>query len=189
VPDGNLWQIPFATLHDPDSRYLIESKALYYAPSLTGLLVMRQTGDRRRPVFEQRMRYGEPPFLLVGDPWLGPSGTAEVPLIGTSPAIPNTAAEVRTIAALPGVRARILTDKAATEETLRREAPGYPIIHLATHAFLKDANSMDSGIQPHHGIGARRGGQNMAGEGIRLVLGLVCGGSAEQPPVGLAGIR
>lgn len=146
VPDGNLWQVPFGALRGPDGHYLIESKAIYYAPSLTALRVMQQTGEDRRPALDQRMRHGAPPFLLVGNPWLGPAGEADVPLRGLFKAIPRTAEEVRAIAGIPGVRSRILMDEEATEEAVSREAPSYPIVHLATHAFLSEANPMYSGI-------------------------------------------
>jgi CHAT domain-containing protein len=146
VPDGSLWLLPFAALRGPDDHYLVESRAIYYAPSLTALALMDRTAKRRHAAFEARMRGGAPAFLLVGDPYFGASHRAALPLQGDFSELPETAAEVRGIAGLPGVRADVLLGPDATEATVKQECSRYPVIHFATHGFYDSTNPMYSGI-------------------------------------------
>jgi CHAT domain-containing protein/Tfp pilus assembly protein PilF len=146
VPDGSLWLVPFAALREPNGHYLVESKAIYYAPSLTALRVMDRTAEKRRPVLEARLRKGSPPFLLVGNPSFGESHKVDLPLRGAFSELPQTAVEVKEIAGLPGISADILLGADATEARVRREAGRYLVIHLAAHGFYDSANPMYSGI-------------------------------------------
>ncbi|HXM40359.1 MAG TPA: CHAT domain-containing protein [Bryobacteraceae bacterium] len=146
VPDGGLWLVPFAALREPAGHYLVESKAIYYAPSLTALRVMDRMAEKRRPALEARLREGAPPLLLVGNPSLGPSHRVDLPLRGAFAELPQTAAEVQGIRRLPGIRADILLGGEATEARVRREADRYLVIHLATHGFYDSTNPMYSGI-------------------------------------------
>jgi CHAT domain-containing protein/tetratricopeptide (TPR) repeat protein len=146
VPDGDLWLTPFAALRETDGSYLVESKAIYYAPSLTALRLMDRTAAQRRPALEARMRKGSPPFLLVGDTTFGASRKVDLPLRGSFSELPQTAVEVKGIAGLPGIRADILLGADATEAKVRGEAGKYPVIHFATHGFYDSANPMYSGI-------------------------------------------
>ena len=49
VPDGPLWEVPFQALQDAAGRYVIESAAVSYAPSLTVLRETLRTSGERRP--------------------------------------------------------------------------------------------------------------------------------------------
>jgi CHAT domain-containing protein/Tfp pilus assembly protein PilF len=147
VPDGGLWLVPFAALRErPESPYLVESKAIYYAPSLTALRVMERTAAARHPALEARLRKGAPPFLLVGNPSLGASHSVELPLRGSFSEIPEAATEVKGIASLPGIRADTLLGVDATEARVKEEAGKHLVIHLATHGFYDAANPMYSGV-------------------------------------------
>ena len=147
MPDGRLWLVPFAALPDPKGSYLLDHYAIYYAPSFTALRAMERTTEARHPSLQARLKHGASAFLLLGNPWLGSSGKVDLPLRGGRlKRFPNTALELRGIAALPGVRARPVMDKEATEERVTQDADDYPVIHLATHAFFDPANPMDSGI-------------------------------------------
>jgi len=146
VPDGRLWLVAFAALPDPKGSYLLDHYAIYYAPSFTALRAMERTTEARHQSLQARLKHGASAFLLLGNPWLGPSGKVDLPLRGAFEALPNTALELQGIAALPGVRARPVMDKEATEERVTQDADDYPVIHLATHAFFDPANPMDSGI-------------------------------------------
>ncbi|MBV9084132.1 MAG: CHAT domain-containing protein [Acidobacteriaceae bacterium] len=57
VPDGKLHLLPFAALMGPDSKYLVESTAIFYAPSGNVLHVLRS---------ERRGHMAPRPFLGVG---------------------------------------------------------------------------------------------------------------------------
>ena len=48
VPDGALWELPFAALSPRAGRYLVEDAAVSYAPSLAALAALRPARRRRR---------------------------------------------------------------------------------------------------------------------------------------------
>ncbi|MBE3072398.1 MAG: tetratricopeptide repeat protein, partial [Acidobacteria bacterium] len=48
VPDAVLWALPFQALQPRDGRYLIEDRAVSYAPSLGAFIEMARGGDRER---------------------------------------------------------------------------------------------------------------------------------------------
>ena len=146
VPDGSLWLLPFAALREPGGRYVVESKAIYYAPSLTALGLMAGVAEHRRAEFEARLRTGPPPFLLVGDPSFGAPRNLTLPLRGHFSELPETAAEVKGIAGLPGVRADVLLGREASEDRVKEQSSRYPLIHFATHGIYDSTNPMYSGI-------------------------------------------
>jgi CHAT domain-containing protein len=126
VPDGPLWNVAFAALIQPSRRYLIQDYALFQAPSLTALRETRRLHARAM----QPAR-----VLAIGDPAM-PEGFAP---------LPDAAEEVRQVGAIygPGAGA-IYTGANATEEQWRSAAPGYSILHLATHGVLNDVNPLYS---------------------------------------------
>jgi CHAT domain-containing protein len=124
VPDGPLWNVPFAALLEPGGRYWIQDYALFEAPSLTALREtrrLRMHGRTRAAVF------------AVGDPAM-PTGFAP---------LPETAEEVRQVGEIYGPGASVIyTGAAATVERWRTAAPSYSIVHLATHGVLNDVNPL-----------------------------------------------
>jgi CHAT domain-containing protein len=146
VPDGNLGLVPFAALRGPDGEYLVKSKAIYYAPSLTALRIMDRMAASRLPRLDARLREGRPPLLLAGNPSLGATHRVDLPLRGTFSELKHAEAEVRDISGVLGGRADILLGADATEAKVSREAGRHLVIHLATHAFYDSANPMYSGI-------------------------------------------
>lgn len=113
VPDGPLWEVPFQALMDRDRRYVVETAAVSYAPSLT---VLRET-LRTRPE-----RTGPPTLLAMGH------------------ALPEAEAQVEALRALYGARSRVYLGDAATERRFKSEAPGQRLIHIASHGVF-DASS------------------------------------------------
>ena len=146
VPDGSLWLAPFAAIHEANGRYMIQNRALYYAPSFTALRAMTDVSDARRPAREARLRSSAQAFLLVGNPSFGPGKRVDLPRRGSFSELPETATEVQGIAAIPGIRGRILMGADATEANVKREAGNYPFLHFAVHGYFDAANPLYSGI-------------------------------------------
>lgn len=146
VPDGNLWLVPFAVLRGPDGQYLVQSKAIYYAPSLTALRIMDRMAASRRPQLNARLREGRPPFLLAGNPSLGATQSLDLPLRGKFSKLEHAEAELREISGVLGGRTDILLGADATEAKVAKEAGRHLVVHLATHGFYDSANPMYSGI-------------------------------------------
>src|SRR5207302_3063239 len=112
VPDGPLWELPFAALQPVEGRYVLQDRELFLVPSLAVLREMRRRDTRPRlavrpaPVAGRAAGAPQPdtagPALLfaVGDPAVGPlparaarSGVARERLV-------HAAAEVQAIARL-----------------------------------------------------------------------------------------
>ena len=138
VPDGALWKLPFQALVNSAGRYLIETAAISYAPSLTFL----------------RERYKQPDtpaaqgLLALGINDFGAQTSAQK--LGGNDRIGNLeAAEpmTRAISKLyPPQQTTLLLGKEATEERFKAAAGKRRILHLATHGFLNDRSPMYSQI-------------------------------------------
>ena len=129
VPDGPLWEVPFAALQMPGGRFVIEERAISYAPSLA---VLRETERIARA------RAAAPPprdLLALGNPK------------SEFPSLPEAERQVREIGKLYGsAKSVVLVGEQATEHSFRREASGFRVLHLASHATLDDANPMYSHV-------------------------------------------
>ncbi len=109
VPDGPLWEVPFQALQDRSNRYVVETAAITYAPSLT---VLRET-LRTRPD-----REGPRTLLAMGN------------------ALPEAEAQVEALRTVYGARGRVYVGAAATEQRFKSEATGPRLIHLASHGIF-----------------------------------------------------
>lgn len=161
VPDGALWELPFQALRDAAGRYVLESSAISYAPSLT---VLRET-------MTPRGRSGPATMLAFGkshfdDQPIDASSAAPLDSLAplplpalASPAplspLPHAEAQARRIAALYARRGVAYLGAEATEERFKAEARRHRIIHVASHALLDEANPLDSSIilSPTHAHG------------------------------------
>lgn len=137
VPDGIVWQVPFAALLDASNRYVVEKMALFYAPSLTALLELSKHPPKTA---------AKPSLLAFANPKFG----------GAAEALPETAAEARAIAKLYGPsRSKVYTGEEALESRVRSDAGRYSVLHLATHGSISDANPLYSYLRltadPAHG--------------------------------------
>ncbi|MGH9542393.1 MAG: CHAT domain-containing protein [Terriglobales bacterium] len=132
VPDGPLFGLSFAALPEPDGSYLLEHHTLSYAPSLTSLHLT-----------QQRARPGRSRLLLVADPRL-----PVLPGVGSLPPLPGARREVEAVARLvgPGEATVMAGSEAARTAVLRQMAAPYSVVHLATHALVRDADPLDSFI-------------------------------------------
>ena len=128
VPQGVFWDVPFQALLSPDGKYVIEERAVYYAPSFGVLLAAaqrQQTSSRR----------GGRVLLAVGNPSAG-AGTA----------LPDAEVEVSKVGAL-NPSSIILTGRDATEHRVKAEVSDKRVIHLATHGVLDDQQPIYSHLK------------------------------------------
>ena len=133
VPQGPLFHLSFAALQDANGRYLVEDYALNYAPSLG---VLGLTGQRKQQLGQRNPRY-----LIVADPTISP----ELSQAKKLPALPGARKEALSLARLlPKADTQVLMGSAASKEALREQLAGRTVLHLATHAIVRDDQPMDS---------------------------------------------
>ena len=149
IPDGPLWEVPFQALQDASGRYVIESAAVSYAPSLT---VLREALGRPAPAATaDPARHGQgglrraasaPPALsLMSD--LGP--------------LPDAERQVRLIGGLYGSdRSSTYLGAEAREDRFKAEAPRHAVLHLATHGVLEENSPLYSHVVLSPGPADRR---------------------------------
>lgn len=133
VPDGALWRVPFQALQTPRDTFVLEERAISYAPSIASLAAL----ERRR-----RARPERQPFLVaLGDPAIATASNR-----GGSPArLPQAAREVRALGKLYGEeRSRVLVAEDATEAGLRGALNRASVVHVATHGIIDDVSPMYS---------------------------------------------
>lgn len=132
VPDGALWELPFQALFD-GHRHLVDRFALALAPSLAVLTENERTrpndgiNDRR-----ELLAFGNPNSgLLRATPDASQlRGRRFEPL-------PSAEDEVRALQQVYGTeRSTIHVGINARESSLKREAKGHAVLHLATHSLL-----------------------------------------------------
>jgi len=127
VPHGGLWEVPFQALQTPRGKYLVEERAIAYAPSASAL---QQLNARRRP------RAAQPRVVAFGDPRQAGS---------RAPVLPNAAREAREVAAVYGSdRSVVAVEGEATEARFRELAPQADILHIATHGVIDNISPLFS---------------------------------------------
>src|SRR5262249_49757310 len=126
VPDEMLWNLPFQALRGPDG-FLIEAAAVSYAPSMAALREIHRLpkpSDRRTLFAMAKGQFGSAPAL---EP------------------LPEAESQIRMIRDIYGAdRSAIYVGADATEHRFRTTAPGYTVLHLATHAVLDEASPLYS---------------------------------------------
>jgi CHAT domain-containing protein len=128
IPDDFLWNLPFQALITERGKYLIEERAIFYAPSLT---VMRRIQDRRT-------KNSSGSLLAFANPSLSASaGRLEEELCP----LPEAESEVKSIRT---ANSKILVGAQATEAAFKSMAPQASTIHLATHGILDNRNPLYS---------------------------------------------
>lgn len=137
IPDDALWELPFEALMDRSGKFVVQSRACFYAPSASVLLeVMR--GPHEESASHE--------LLAVGNPTLSPSTRKESKAIyrdATLLPLPNAEEEVRALRTLYGRQAsQVYVGAAATETAVKTMMPQYRILHFATHAEVNNENPM-----------------------------------------------
>jgi CHAT domain-containing protein len=137
VPDDKLWELPFQALLGAGDRYVIETSAVSYAPSLT---VLREMKTQR----EKRQAQTTPSALLaLGNPAIGWETVERATLTlrdGKLDPLPEAEAEVKALGQLYGAaRSKVYVGAEAREDRAKAEAAQAGILHFATHGILNDA--------------------------------------------------
>jgi CHAT domain-containing protein len=132
APDGPLWNLPFQALMAPDGKHLLEQAAVFYVPSLTAAYEMHNLKRGKSADAGE----GEGALLAFGGPVAQPGGL---------PPLPESIREVRQIGALyDGKASEILIGERGQKDTWKAAAPGFRILHLATHGVLNANNPLYS---------------------------------------------
>lgn len=125
VADGPLWEMPFQALVDRSGKYILETRALTWAPSLT---------------FARDQLHRAPNAVATLDlvAFADPASTG-------FPSVADLREQVRSVAALyPPDRTVVRVGASASEEAFREFAPRAKVIHLATHGISDLNNSLRS---------------------------------------------
>ena len=123
VPDGVLHGVPFAALRDADGRHLGTDRALSIVPSASAWLALQRAP---RPL-DRLLGFANP--AVAG---LAPLPDAEEELAGVCRLLRNR-----------GVPCTAYTGAAATAARLQREAPGFGMLHVATHGERATEQALD----------------------------------------------
>ncbi|HXI90853.1 MAG TPA: CHAT domain-containing tetratricopeptide repeat protein, partial [Blastocatellia bacterium] len=145
APDDALWQMPFAALQPAENRYLIEERAIAYAPSLTALIEMTKPRDGAGP-----SPVVLPTLLAVGNPAISKQTAEQGSLLSGTRTIdssPESENEVRSLERLySAARSKIYVGAQASESLVKQDAGKFNVIHLAAPALLSDASPLYSRI-------------------------------------------
>ena len=140
IPDGVLWELPFQALINPAGRYVLDSSAVSYAPSLTALKAMMETkGGRKQTAAKVQL-------LAMGNPAWGGQAEQRVKAIYRDhelASLPLAETEVRRLANIYG-ESHIYIGAEARESRFKSEAGDAQVLHLATHGILNNASPMYS---------------------------------------------
>ena len=142
VPHAELHYLPFAALLDSrQDRFLAERYLLTHAPSATLWLRLGDAAPRTSEsgTGAPRARRPDRPTVL-----------ALAPLPAELPA---SAAEVRQLERLPGLRTRVATGRTASEHLFITSARRYDLLHLATRGTLDRRLPLFSAVELHPGNG------------------------------------
>jgi len=140
-PDGPLSLLPFETLRNAKSEFLLRTKTIFYVPSATELYLLRTLQQQPAPL----------PLLAIGDVDYGAVHVRRPdpnPSLATSilrsladfkgnqlKPLPGSRDEVLSIAHKSDQNAVVLIGRNATETAFKREPlSDFSVIHLATHA-------------------------------------------------------
>ncbi len=142
VPDDKLWELPFQALLGEGDRYLVETSAVSYAPSLTVLREMKT------PRGQRQAQAASATLLALGNPALGRETIERATLAlrdGKLDPLPEAEAEVKALGQLYGAtRSKIYVGAEAREDRAKSESAQAGILHFATHGILNDAAPMYS---------------------------------------------
>ena len=165
VPDDVLWETPFQALRPTGGKYLIQTTAISYAPSLT---VLRET------IRSQRNPAAGVTLLAMGNPRIGAqtiSRSKSVLMSGSLEPLPEAERMVKSLTRIYGpALSRVYVGAGASEDVLKTEAGKYRVLHLATHGVINDISPMYSHVVLSQGEGEREDGLLEAWEMMNLDL-------------------
>jgi CHAT domain-containing protein len=139
VRDSQLHLLPFDALIDPAGRYVVESRAVVYAPSATSFFLLRTT-SRRKSSAQGLLAVGGVPYQQSGT-GLGDLPSSRDEALGAA-------------AALPDRSNTLLLGNEATETAFKKSV-NHRIIHLAVHAIADNTSPDRAALillsDPQHG--------------------------------------
>jgi CHAT domain-containing protein len=137
IPDGEAWELPFQMLENSQGKYLIETHAISYGPSLTALIKM---------INSQRGSETAPTLLALGNPDLADETADRLAAEqrGNRYSLPIAEDEVQALAKLYGKNSAVYVRSNASEDTFKTEANKYGVIHVAAHGILNDVDPLYS---------------------------------------------
>jgi CHAT domain-containing protein len=140
VPDDSLWSVPFAALVDGRGRFLVESKATFYASSMTAWSSIE---DGRK-----RAKSAPVSLLAIANPTLDAAAgkvAASFYRSATLGPLPDAEHEVDALRTFYDRRQSVVLKRdLATEARTKVALHDATVVHFATHAILDDANPMYS---------------------------------------------
>ena len=141
VPDAVLWALPFQALQPRDGRYLIEDRAVSYAPSLAAFVEMTRRGERG-----PRQAARPPTLAAFGLAAIGKAATERLGQVRPDmkiEAAPEAPREAAAVAVLYGPsRGKAFVGDAATRERLESDAASRDMLHVAAPGVLNDSSPM-----------------------------------------------
>jgi CHAT domain-containing protein/tetratricopeptide (TPR) repeat protein len=142
VPDDKLWELPFQGLIAGGDRYVIETSAVSYAPSITVLREMKAQRNKHG-VNEANLT-----ILALGNPAIG-QDTADHAALSLRGAkldpLPTAEQEVKALGQVYGAaHSKIYIGPEACEDRVKTEAGQADFLHFATHGILNDTEPMYS---------------------------------------------
>ncbi len=176
IPDGILERVPFEALRPLTGglreRYLVESRAIVYAPSAASWLALRRR-------VRQRVKSGT--VLAVADPALSPE---DLPRWS---ALPAGREEARQLMRMAASGSRLLTGPEATEASWKSEdLASFETIHVAAHGIADTAHPFRAGILMAPGDSHEDGWVQMreiSGTPLSAELVVLCACSSAVGPV------
>jgi CHAT domain-containing protein len=124
VRDGQLHLVPFDALVNPSGRYVVESRAVVYAPSATSFFLLRTTSHRKTST-QGLLAVGGVPYQQSGT-GLGDLPSSRDEALGATGALPN--------------RSNTLLLGNEATETAFKKSVNHRIIHLAVHAIANETS-------------------------------------------------
>lgn len=126
VPDGELWDVPFAALIDGNDRFMIESGSINIVQSLTALEELERTRIGRAEI-DGILAFGNPKFDR--DSLIQLSAEKR----STLGNLPEAEIEVNTLKSIFRGGSRVEIGSNAVEGLWKTEAGRFRYLHLATH--------------------------------------------------------
>jgi CHAT domain-containing protein/tetratricopeptide (TPR) repeat protein len=142
VPDDKLWELPFQALVAAGGRYVIETSAVSYAPSLTVLREMKAQHNKRRDEVASLA------LLALGNPSLGQETIERATIAlrdGKLDPLPSAEEEVKALKKLYGAaRSKVYVGPEAREDRAKAEGRQARVLHFATHGIVSNTSPMYS---------------------------------------------
>jgi CHAT domain-containing protein len=144
APDSVLWQLPFQALQAADNRFVVESHAIAYAPSLTAL------HEQRKPAAKLKVnREPAGALLAFANPVISRQRAERIRLANADERLEQSAeaeSEVKTLGQIYADAGRIHVGAQAREESAKQQAGNFKVLHFAAPAALNDLSPMYSHI-------------------------------------------